>query len=143
MLQRNLSLIHLDDNRDFLSKIVKRAADSAQQEKRFHDAVVLYHLAGEFEQVVAALNVQLGAALSQATEEGPAAADLSGSLRDPVNHARAILAYYDQQPGASRLVSSARRTTCELLLRLDEIFRLSRARQPAQAAEVSTRLNPL
>lgn len=133
MLERDLKLLHLKDEKTYLLGIVKTAAQRADQEKRFRDAILLYNIAEEYDSVISVLNIELGASLSRpvstltSSNEGyfnPAIQNPSLSVsvgtEDVVQIARQILDHYDRMASVSGQVGRKNRETCEVLLRLKE-----------------------
>lgn len=148
-IERDLKLIHLKDEQSYLLGIVKSAARRADQEKRFHEAILLYNIAEEYDSVIAVLNVELGHALSRPSgtiggarkeQEGyfgaPAASvgegagekattmGLAVGQEDVVQVARSILEHYDRSGMMGGRVSRKNRETCEVLMRIKAAFSL-------------------
>lgn len=129
-IERDLDLIHLKNDKEYLSSIVKVAAQRADQEKRFADTILLYNLAEEYDSVIQVLNVALGASLSQpssgtAKEGEQAGQSVSfGMADDLVSSARGILDHYDRSSKVLHRISKKARETCRILLRLKEAFTL-------------------
>jgi nuclear pore complex protein Nup93 len=124
MLERDLKLLKLKDSQSYLLDIVKTAAQRADQEKRFNDAILLYNLAEEYDSVVRILNLELGAALSRPSATSASAVNLSNHSDDIVTKAREILEHYDRMSGTTGKVGRKNRETCEVLLRLKEAMGL-------------------
>ena len=141
-----MKLLHLADSRTYLLDIVKSAAERADVEQRFSEAILLYNLAEEYDAVIAVLNVELGNSLSR-----PAASSSSTGSRnfpaqtigmaagqeDVAQVARSILEHYDRSASMGGKVSRKRRETCETLMRLKEALSAYENGQLEQALQVS------
>lgn len=149
MLERDLKLIHLKDEPSYLLGIVKAAAQRADQEKRFSEAILLFNLAEEYDSVISVLNVELGHSLSRPSGTSIAAQDaakayfangtvsLAVAQEDVTQIARGILEHYDRSSGIGGRVSRKNRETCEVLLRLKEAMVLYEQNQLERALAVS------
>lgn len=130
-IEKDLKLIRLANEKEYLQSIVKAAAQRADQEKRFADTILLYNLAEEYDSVVHVLNVALGASLSQpvpaglTSESTQAGKSVSfGMADDLVSSARSILEHYDRSSIVLHRISKKARETCGILLRLKEAMSL-------------------
>lgn len=146
-IERDLKLIHLKDERSYLLGIVKAAAQRADQEKRFSEAILLYNLAEEYDSVISVLNVELGNSLSRpstgtSTAEASAyfakgeTVGLAAGQEDVAKVARSILEHFDRSSGMSGRVSRKNRETCEILMRLKEAMTLYEQNRLEQALQV-------
>ncbi|KAM0753758.1 NIC-domain-containing protein [Meredithblackwellia eburnea MCA 4105] len=134
MLERDLKLMMLDGEQSYLLGIVKAAAQRADQEKRFSEAILLYNLAEEYDSVISVLNVELGNSLSlpSTSASGGAAAapsaggyfkngtgsvSLAAGQEDVAKIARSILEHYGR---SGNKMTKRNWQTCEVLLRLKE-----------------------
>jgi nuclear pore complex protein Nup93 len=138
MLERDLKLIQVTDESSYLSGIVRTAAQQADQEKRYSEAVLLYNLAEEYNDVISVLNAELGSSLSRppnpdnagaaaaASTNGAGAGTLSLTVGedDIAKVARSILDHYARSSGIARKVKRRNRETCEALLGLKEVMNL-------------------
>ncbi|TIC03273.1 NIC-domain-containing protein [Wallemia mellicola] len=115
LIERDLKLIKLDDERDYLLNIVKSAASRAELEKRTKDAILLYNLAEEYDVVVTVLCRELGASLS--VNPAPQNDDI-------FDLARGILDHYKRDARIAHRVSQKNRETVGVLLRLKEALTL-------------------
>lgn len=145
-IERDLKLIHLRNDKEYLSSIVKTAAQRADQEKRFADTVLLYNLAEEYDSVIQVLNVALGTSLSQPsapTHEGVQAGQSVsfGMADDLVTSARGILDHYDRSAIVLHRISKKARETCKILLRLKEAFAMQEQNKLEDALSVIEQLN--
>lgn len=129
MLERDLVLLHLKDEKSYLLDIVKSAAHRADQEKRFSEAILLYNLAEEYDSVISVLNVELGNSLSRPSNTSSSNQDYYQSSGESIGMAvqddvakvaRGILEHYDRSSGKGGRVGRKNRETCESLLRLRE-----------------------
>lgn len=139
-IEKDLKLIHLRNDKDYLQGIVKAAAQRADQEKRFADTILLYNLAEEYDAVVQVLNAALGASLSSpnatAAESAQAQASQSfGMVDDVVSSARSILEHYDRSAVMLHRISKKARETCKMLLQLKDAFTLQQQNRLQEALE--------
>ncbi|GAA5859368.1 hypothetical protein JCM1840_004583 [Sporobolomyces johnsonii] len=162
-IERDLKLLHLPDSRSYLLGIVKSAAQRADSEQRFSEAILLYNLAEEYDAVIAVLNVELGNSLSKPStslagrvggsadgnayfrDEGKGTVGMAAGQEDVAMVARSILEHYDRSAGMGGKVSRKRRETCEVLMRLKEAmgaYEQGKLEQALQTIE-STSLIPL
>ncbi|KAL7423797.1 nuclear pore complex subunit [Cryptotrichosporon argae] len=65
VVERDLKLLKLADEQDYLRSVVLTAAEGAAADPSLADAVELYHLAGAYDRVVETVNRALGHALAQ------------------------------------------------------------------------------
>lgn len=152
MLERDLKLIHLKDEKSYLLDIVKSAAHRADQEKRFSEAILLYNLAEEYDSVISVLNAELGNSLSRPSSSPTSLSESSayfksgaesvgmaakGQQEDVAKVARGILEHYDRSSGKGGRVSRKNRETCEILMRLREALTLYEQSRLDLALEVS------
>ncbi|KAG0141236.1 hypothetical protein CROQUDRAFT_664119 [Cronartium quercuum f. sp. fusiforme G11] len=141
MIERDLSLIKLVDQRDYLETIVKQAAERAFRERRLRDAIRLFNIAEEYDQVIGVLNIELGNSLAQpvgvdvSMDEGTAkAATISlTASEDIVTVANNILAHYDRTATISGRITRKNRETCALLLKLKTVLNLHEKGRNEQA----------
>ncbi|GAA5917547.1 hypothetical protein JCM8208_005072 [Rhodotorula glutinis] len=155
-IERDLKLLHLADSRAYLLGIVKSAAERADLEQRFSEAILLYNLAEEYDAVIAVLNVELGNALSKPAGAPSASTaglpegfkgtvGMAAGQEDVALVAKSILEHYDRAAGMGGKVSRRRRETCEVLMRLKEALSLYESGKLEQALQTieSTNLIPL
>lgn len=152
-IERDLKLIHLKDEKLYLSGIVKTAAHRADQEKRFSEAILLYNIAEEYDSVISVLNVELGNSLSRpsATASGNAESGsyfanggtvgIAAGQEDVAKVARTILEHYDRSSSMGGRVSRKNRETCEILMRLKEAMTLYEQGRLDHALQVSDPLS--
>lgn len=137
MLEQDLRLINIKDEKTYLNSIVKEAALRADQEKRFSDSILLYNLAEEYDAVVLVLVGELGRSLakpsstpsnstgagaddSMMTEAGEGSIGASVGREDIISVTKSILNHYDRMASIGSQVSRKNRESCEILLRLKE-----------------------
>lgn len=152
MLERDLVLLHLKDEKSYLLDIVKSAAHRADQEKRFSEAILLYNLAEEYDSVISVLNVELGNSLSKPSSSTNSSSESNsyfkessesvgmaarGGQEDVAKVARGILEHYDRSSGKGGRVSRKNRETCESLMRLREALTLYEQGRLELALEVN------
>jgi len=65
LVERDLQLLNLKDEDDYLRSVVLAAADQAAADSSLADSVELYHLAGAYDKVVESVNRALGHSLGQ------------------------------------------------------------------------------
>lgn len=145
-IERDLKLIHLKDEKDYLLSIVKVAAQRADQEKRFADTVLLYNLAEEYDAVVRVLITALGASLSQPSSSSRESIQAHDSItfgmqEDLVASVRSILDHYDRSAIILHRISKKARDTCNTLLRLKEMFNLYEQNRLENALTILEQLN--
>lgn len=154
-IERDLKLLHLADSRTYLLDIVKSAAERADVEQRFSEAILLYNLAEEYDAVIAVLNVELGNSLSRPAAGGSNGGQqgstggrdnfpgqsttigMAAGQEDLAQVARSILEHYDRSAHMSGKVSRRRRETCETLMRLKEALSAYERGQLEPALQVS------
>ena len=145
IIEQRMDLIKLVDQRDFLRNITLQAASVADDKGLIIDAVLLYHLAENYERVIDIINrtlsdaiaVELGGTvlklqpLRPRVEQGQVAqaSDQSGAMGhgsslsltamdDPVVLGRNMIALYDSNPMYYENIRQFHRDACGLLLRI-------------------------
>jgi nuclear pore complex protein Nup93 len=112
IIEERMGLIALDETDDFMRTITVQAASVADDNGRVTDAVLLYHLAGEYDNVVVIINRAMSEGLSvqmgqdqmrlqpmkpRAISDNRQVQSLSlVSIDDPVNLGRAMSSLYEQ-----------------------------------------------
>lgn len=136
------------DSRAYLLGIVKAAAERADLEQRFSEAILLYNLAEEYDAVIAVLNVELGNSLSRPAgasastggvglpEGFTGTVGMAAGQEDVALVAKSILEHYDRAAGMGGKVSRRRRETCEVLMRLKEALSAYEQGKLEQALQV-------
>jgi nuclear pore complex protein Nup93 len=130
-IEKRIKLIKLSDESDFLRTITEQAAVQADDDGRMADAVLLYHLAEDYDTVVQILNKNLSAHI--ALDEGvqpfhpqepssapPGSSASLASVDDPVRLAHNMLTVYHQNPNILRKINIRNREACGVLLQIAE-----------------------
>jgi nuclear pore complex protein Nup93 len=163
LIQERLPLLKLNDQNALLNTITREAAKMADDNGRTNDAILLCHLAGEYDSVVSILNRALAEALSvdlgqeplrleplkprltvaeqQQRQQDPNAASSSLSMLgtdDPVELAQKVLSLYDANNLWWRKVSQVNRDTVGILFQLNNAKKVIEAGSYMEALGVST-----
>lgn len=157
-IEQRLKLIKLEDQEEFLRTITVQAAAVADDKGLTADAVLLFHLAEDYDNVVTILNralsdavaVNLGnAALKlqqpkhagEEGQQGPSADTRSSfsltAVDDPVTLARNMIGLYNTNAMYYQKIHSINREACGILLRMMEAKSKVEAGKWAQALDVS------
>ena len=146
------ALIGLSEEDDFVHAVTLQAAAFAEEAGRTTDAVLLYHLAGEYDTVVAIVSRALSDAIALDIGQEPVAlapvkpraggAEPGSSLSlagigDPVELAKTMEAMYSRDAMFYRRIREENTEACRLLLEFGVIKGLVAARQWAQCLDVS------
>lgn len=138
IIEQRLGLINLADQEDFLKNITIQAAGVADDKGLITDAVLLYHLAENYDRVVDIINralsdaiaIELGGTMPklqplrprlQEGQPGPIdpASSLSlTSVDDPVELGKTMITLYDGKPMYYEQIRPINRDSCGLLLRM-------------------------
>lgn len=149
-------LIGLDAEDDFVNTVTLQAASFADENGRTTDSVLLYHLAGEYDTVVAIVSRALSEAVSLEIGEDPmrlmpvkpragghegesqAGSSLSlASIDDPVELAKTMMSMYERDAMFYRRIQDQNKVACRVLLEMSTIKGLVEAGQWAQCLDVS------
>ena len=135
-IEQRLRLIGLQNQQEFLKTVTIQAAKIADDSGRTTDAVLLYHLAEEYDNVITILNRTLSESLSLSIGSGglrieplkprsndSTAAQQNSSLSltsvdDPVQLAKNMVAVYSSNAVLHRKISQANQETCDVLLNM-------------------------
>ncbi|PKS12173.1 hypothetical protein jhhlp_001471 [Lomentospora prolificans] len=145
-------LIGLSDEDDFVHTVTLQAASFAEETGRTTDAVLLYHLAGEYDTVVAIVSRALSEAIAMDIGESPmvlmpvkprgGAGDAEpgsslslAAIDDPVELANTMMAMYERDAMFHRGIQEQNKVACRILLELSSIKTLVEARQWAQCLD--------
>lgn len=166
VIQQRLPLIKLGDKKDYLKTITIQAAKSADDSGRTTDAVLLYHLSGEYDSVVSILNRALSEAISvdlgqeplrleplkpralvsdtqqqqmQQPDTVPGSSLSLIAIDDPEQLTRKMIALYKPYQKA---ISQTNKETVDALLELYRAKRLVEAGQWTYAIDVSNISTP-
>ena len=122
-----MKLIKLDDQREYLRTITEQAAGQANDDGRASDAVLLYHLAEDFETVIEIINknlsdsiasedVTLGFSHQAGTSALPSAGSSLTSVDDPVQLAKRMRSMYANNAAMYSKISARSREAADVLL---------------------------
>ncbi|VUC35124.1 unnamed protein product [Clonostachys rosea] len=146
-------LIGLDVEDDFVNTVTLQAASFADENGRTTDSVLLYHLAGEYDTVVAIVSRALSEAISLDIGEdpmrlmpvkpraGPSAENLQGSslslaaIDDPVELAKTMMSIYEKNAMFYPKIQDQSKVACGVLLEMSNIKSLVEASQWAPALD--------
>lgn len=161
LIQERVSLLKLSGETGLINTITREAAKMADDNGRTNDAVLLCHLANEYDSVISILNRALSEALSveigqeplrleplkprlatngQQQQQQPDETSTSLSMLgtdDPVDLARKVLALYDANNLWWRKVSELNRDTIRILFQLNEAKKIIEAGSYMEALGVS------
>lgn len=149
-------LIGLRDEDDFINTVTLQAASFADENGRTTDSVLLYHLAGEYDSVVAIVSRAISEAISLEIGEDPmrlmpikpraggndADAQQGTSLSlaavdDPIELAKTMMRMYERDAMFYRKIQDHNKMACRVLLEMSTIKSLVEAGQWAQCLDVS------
>ncbi|KAM5365193.1 hypothetical protein ACJZ2D_011116 [Fusarium nematophilum] len=147
-------LIGLDAEDDFVNTVTLQAASFADENGRTTDSVLLYHLAGEYDTVVAIVSRALSEAVSLEIGEDPmrlmpvkpraggqeadaqAGSSLSlAAIDDPVELAKTMMSMYERDAMFYRRIQDQNKVACRVLLEMSSIKGLVEAGQWAQCLD--------
>ncbi|KAF4512837.1 hypothetical protein G6O67_000174 [Ophiocordyceps sinensis] len=147
-------LIGLDNEDDFVNTVTLQAASFADENGRTTDSVLLYHLAGEYDTVVAIVSRALSEAISLEIGEDPmrlmpvkpraggqeAEAQQGSSLSlaaidDPVELARTMMTMYERDAMFYRKIQPQNKVACRVLLEMSGIKKLVEVGRWAQGLD--------
>ncbi|KAI0536883.1 Nup93/Nic96-domain-containing protein [Xylaria digitata] len=148
LIEERGPLIGLREEDDFVRTVTLQAARFADDNGRTTDAVLLYHLAGDYDSVVTIVSRALSEAISleigedpmrlmpvkpRATGKTPEAEPGSSlslaSLDDPIQLAYTMMSMYEKDAMFSTKIQNQNRIACQLLLQMSEIKGLVEAGQ--------------
>lgn len=161
LIQQRTPLINLANDNELIKNITQEAAKTADDNGRTNDAVLLCHLAGEYDAVVTILNRALSEALSvdlgqeplrleplkqrapiadgQQQQLDPTSSSLSMlGTDDPIELAHRVIELYDQNALWWRKVSKITRDTLGVLYTLNMAKKTVEAGRYMEALDVST-----
>ena len=160
-IEKRLKLIALSDQEEFLKLITIQAASVADDNGRVTDAVLLYHLAEDYENVISIVNRALSEAIAvdigqeqmriqplkpraitqpdQIQQQQPDNSTLSlTAVDDPVVLARNMISLYQANALYAQNIRPATREACGMLLRMSEAKSKFAAGQWTEAIDVRT-----
>lgn len=162
LIQERVSLLRLNGEAGLINTITREAAKMADDNGRTNDAVLLCHLANEYDSVISILNRALSEALSvdigqeplrleplkprlatngqqqtqQLNDETSTSLSMLGT-DDPVDLAQKVIALYDGNNLWWRKVSELNRDTIRILFQLNEAKKVIEASSYMEALGVS------
>lgn len=161
-IEQRLRLIRLADQEEFLMTVTVQAASVADDNGRTTDAVLLYHLAEDYDNVIVIINRALSEAIAvdigqqqlrlqplkprtpapqgqmQQQQQQPDGSSLSlTSVDDPAVLARNMISLYNANALYYRKIRPANRDACGVLLRMSEVKSEVEAGQWTEALDVS------
>jgi len=161
-IEERMQLLGLADTDDFMRTVTIQAASIADDNGRTTDAVLLYHLAGEYDKVTAIINRALSEAIAveigqekmsllplrprsdQATSEQYQSSSLSlTSVDDPVNLAQTICGIYNGTAMYYEKISAANREACGVLLHMSQAKDMVEAGRWTEALDIITGIDIL
>ncbi|GAP87956.1 putative nucleoporin-interacting protein nic96 [Rosellinia necatrix] len=148
LIEERSPLIGLREEDDFVKTVTLQAARFADDNGRTTDAVLLYHLAGDYDSVVTIVSRALSEAISleigedpmrlmpvkpratgQAPDAQPGSSLSLASLDDPIQLAYTMMSIYEKDAMFSTKIQNQNRIACHLLLQMSEIKGLVEAGQ--------------
>ncbi|KAG6007511.1 nuclear pore complex subunit [Claviceps maximensis] len=148
-------LIGLTEETDFVNTVTLQAASFADESGRTTDSVLLYHLAGEYDTVVAIVSRALSEAISleigedpmrlmpvksraddqqQQSPDGGSSLSLA-SIDDPIELAKTMMAMYERDAMFYRKIQDQNKVACRVLLEMSGIKKLVEGGQWAQGLD--------
>jgi nuclear pore complex protein Nup93 len=160
VIEERIRLIGLDERDDFMRRITMQAASVADDNGRTTDAVLLYHLAGEYDNVIAIVNRALSEAISiplgeermrieplkpraatDAVKEQGTQSSLT-TVDDPIVLAQRMKALYDGNAMFSQKINDSNMVACGTLLEMSVARELVETGQWTRALDVSNFREP-
>ncbi|KAH8714169.1 Nup93/Nic96-domain-containing protein [Ilyonectria robusta] len=152
IIEERGSLMGLDAEDDFVNTVTLQAASFADENGRTTDSVLLYHLAGEYDTVVAIVSRALSEAISLEIGEDPmrlmpvkpraggqeaeAGSSLSlAAIDDPVELAKTMMSMYERDAMFYRRIQDQNKVACRVLLEMSSIKSLVEVGQWAQCLD--------
>ncbi|KAI1825098.1 Nup93/Nic96-domain-containing protein [Xylaria intraflava] len=148
LIEERGPLIGLRREDDFVRAVTVQAARFADDNGRTTDAVLLYHLAGDYDSVITIVSRALSEAISleigedpmrlmpvkpratgQAPEDQPGSSLSLASIDDPIQLAVTMMTMYEKDAMFSTKIEHHNRVACHLLLQMSEIKSLVEAGQ--------------
>ncbi|KAK4678340.1 nuclear pore complex subunit [Podospora pseudoanserina] len=157
LIEERGKLIALGRHDDFIRNITQEAAAFANDNGRTTDAVLLYHLAQEYNQVVEIVSRALSEAISleigeepmrlvpvMAREDGQEeAAGSLAAIDDPVELAKKMMKMYEQEYMYWNKIGHQNQYACNLLLQISDIKKLVEDQEWAKCLDKIEALNIL
>ncbi|RMZ79065.1 hypothetical protein DV737_g3549, partial [Chaetothyriales sp. CBS 132003] len=138
-IEQRARIVRINNHADFLKAITTQAAAIADQRGQISDAVLLYHLSDDYDNVISVLNRSLADAVSLDLGESPleleplkplldsaskptagsaASLSLTQSTSSPVALAKNMITLYNENAAYYNAISATNRETCGALLRM-------------------------
>ncbi|RMD43051.1 hypothetical protein DV735_g2077, partial [Chaetothyriales sp. CBS 134920] len=135
-IEQRARIVRITNHDDFLKTITTQAAAIADQRGQVSDAVLLYHLSDDYDNVVSVLNRSLADAVSLDLGESPleleplkplldntsknttGSLSLTQSTSSPVELAKRMITLYNDNAAYYNAISATNRETCGALLRM-------------------------
>lgn len=148
-------LVGLGDEDEFINTVTLQAASFADENGRTTDSVLLYHLAAEYDAVVAIVSRAISEAISLEIGEDPmrlmpikprAGNEVDGqqgtslslaAIDDPIELAKTMMRMYERDAMFYRKIQDVNKIACRVLLEMSAIKNLVEAGQWAQCLDVS------
>lgn len=157
-IEQRLKLIGIADQEDFLKTVTIQAASVADDNGRTTDAVLLYHLAEDYDNVIQIINRALSEAIAVEIGEGelrlqplkprsdtqnqqqpaPGSSLSLTSVDDPAMLARNMITLYNSNALYYQKIRGVNREACGILLRMSEAKAKVAAGQWAEALDVGS-----
>lgn len=156
LIEERGPLIGLREEDDFIKAVTLQAARYADDNGRTTDAVLLYHLAGDYDSVITIVSRALSEAISldigedpmrlmpvKPRAEGKGAEAQPGSslslaaIDDPVDLAKTMMSMYETDAMFYTKIQDQNRSACHLLLQMGEIKGLVEAGRWPESLDVS------
>jgi len=161
IIEERGSLIALGEEQEFIKTITLQAASFADDNGRTTDAVLLYHLAGDYDTVVSIVSRALSEAISleigeepirlmpvkprvegKQAESQPGSSLSLASIEDPVELAKTMMTMYERDYMFWQKIREPNRVACSVLLQMSEIKGLVEAGKWPQCLDVSFMRTP-
>lgn len=157
VIQERMRLIGLDERDDFMRRITMQAASVADDNGRTTDAVLLYHLAGEYDNVIIIVNRALSEAVAAPigeesirieplkarsdmdAEHGRVTESSLTTVDDPIVLAKRMKALYDGNSMFSQKINGSNLVACGTLLKMSAVKDCVKHGQWTRALDVSFR----
>ena len=158
-IERRLRLIKLADQEEFLRTVTIQAAGVADDNGRTTDAVLLYHLAEEYDKVITIINRTLSESVAMDIGQEPMRLQLPKpreaqpqqtqgptpngsslsltSVDDPAELARNMMGLYNSNAMYFGKIKQMNRDACGVLLRMTEAKQQVESRRWSEALDVS------
>lgn len=160
LIEERGPLIGLREEDDFVKAVTLQAARYADENGRTTDAVLLFHLAGDYDSVVSIVSRALSEAISldigedpmrlqpvkprADAKEGDAQPGSSLSLAaidDPIDLAKTMMSMYEKDAMFYTRIQEQNRSACHLLLQMSEIKGMVEANQWPESLDVRCRVS--